>query len=94
MQDDVTLEQLHLLSDQLSPENQEVDINLIYDSFCRILDKQLEITISKPRKPSDHNKLWWDENLKASAKKVRHSLKSWERNKQNGELKSAYLSSN
>ena len=93
MQDSVVLEQLCMLADQLASENQQVDINLIYESFCGIIDDQLEITISKPRKPSDHNKPWWDENLKVLAQKVRHSLKIWERNKQNGELKSAYLNS-
>ena len=93
MQDSVVLEQLCMLADQLAPENQQVDINLIYESFCGIIDDQLEITISKPRKPSDRNKPWWDENLKVLAQKVRHSLKTWERNKQNGELKSAYLNS-
>ena len=89
MQDSVVLEQLCMLADQLAPENQQVDT----ESFCGIIDDQLEITISKPRKPSDHNKPWWDENLKVLAKKVRHSLKAWERNKQNGKLKSAYLNS-
>ena len=90
MQDSVVLEQLCMLADQLAPENQQVDINLICESFCGIIDDQLEITISKPRKPSDHNKPWWDENLNVLAQKVRHSFKAWERN---GELKSAYLNS-
>ena len=89
MQDSVILEQLCILADQLAPGNQQVDVNLIYKSFCSIIDDQLEITTSKPRNPSDHNKPW----LKALAKKVRHSFKVWERNKQNGELKSAYLNS-
>ena len=93
MQGSVVLEQLCTLADQLAPENQQVDVNLIYESFCGIIDDQLEITMSKPRKPSDCNKPWWDENLKALAKKVRHFLKAWERNKQSGELKSAYLNS-
>ena len=92
MQDSVVLEQLCMLADQLAPENQQVDITLVYESFCGIIDDQLEITC-KPRKPSDHNKPWWNEDLKALAKKVRHSLKAWERNKRNGELKSAYLNS-
>ena len=93
MQDSVVLEQLCMLADQLAPENQQLDINLIYESFCGVIDEQLEITISKPRKSSDHNKPWCNENLKVLAQKVRHSLKTWERNKQNGELKSAYLNS-
>ena len=95
MQGSVVLEQLCMLADQLAPENRQVDVNLIYESFCGIIDDQLEIKMSKPRKPSDHNKPWWDENLKVLAKKVLKGIlsKSWERNKQNGELKSAYLNS-
>ena len=38
---------MHLAA-QLTPENQQVDINLIYKSSCEIIDDQLEINQESP----------------------------------------------
>ena len=38
---------MHLAA-QLAPENQQVDINLIYKSSCEIIDDQLEINQESP----------------------------------------------
>ena len=50
MQSTVAVEQLSTLADQLSLHPQHVDINSIYDSFCSIVDEQLEVKIFNPRK--------------------------------------------
>ena len=92
MQNNVAINQLRILADQMSLQNQHVDINSVYDSFCNIVDAQLEVKTLNPRKTSDRDNPWWDEHLKAMAKRVRHSLKAWEQNKGNVELKLAYMS--
>ena len=92
MQNNVAINQLRILADQMSLQNQHVDINSVYDSFCNIVDAQLEVKTLNPKKTSDRENPWWDEHLKAMAKRVRLSLKAWEQNKGNGELKLAYMS--
>ena len=66
----------------------------VYKSFCKIIDEQLETRTFKRSKGShDCNKAWWNEELGALAKRVRYTLKAWERDKTSTDLKLSYLSS-
>ena len=50
MENNVALEQLSNLADQLKLQEQVVNINSTYDSFCRLIDGQLKVTTLQPRK--------------------------------------------
>ena len=92
MQDEEVIEDLGALAAQFSLDTSHIDINQVYDSFCKIIDEQLETMVVKnPKGSQNFHKAWWNEELSTLAKKVRCALKAWERNKSNGELKLAYL---
>ena len=92
MQGKAVIDELGLLAAQLSLEALPIDLDTIYNSFCKIIDEQLVTKPFKhPKRSQNYNKAWWNEELSALAKKVRCTLKAWEGNKSSSELKLAYL---
>ena len=87
-------ESLGSLAANLLMSSLPVDVDSVYNSFCKIIDEQLETrTVKHSKGAKDFNKAWWTEELKSLVKKVRCALKAWERDKAGTELKLAYLNS-
>jgi len=84
MQDEEVIEDLGVLAAQFSLDTSHIDINQVYDSFCTIIDGQLE----NPKGSQNFHKAWWNEELSTLAKMVKCALKAWEGIRK---LKLAYL---
>ena len=82
MQNAAAVDGLNSLAAQLSLNAFPVDLESVYKSFCKIIDEQLETrTLKRPKGSHDCNKAWWNEEMGALAKRVRYTLKAWERDK-------------
>lgn len=54
MQDEEVIEDLGALAAQFSLDTSHIDINQVYDSFCKIIDEQLETMVVKNPKGSQN----------------------------------------
>lgn len=94
MQDAATAGKVQSLAAQLLFDTSHVDVNTVYDSFCKVIDEQIgDQSPTNLSHTSNRRKAWWNEELRELAKAVRFSLKAWEQNKSNNDLRELYLHS-
>ena len=95
MLDPDTVDRLDALSNVLeldTPSSSAFDVNKVYNEFCTIVDSQLEVKrINYNHKQKSLNKAWWNNSLRDLAKEVRRTLRAWEANKKDAQLKLDYL---
>ena len=97
MLDPGTVDRLESLADMLDSNDPllagNCEIDDVYNEFCAIVDSQLVTKhVTCNRKHRSLNKAWWNDSLKALAKEVRRTLKAWEANKRDTQLRLDYLS--
>ena len=96
MLDPGMVNRLEALADMLESNNSlssgDCAVDDVYNEFCTIIDGQL-ITkhVNCNRKHKSFNKAWWNDSLRVLAKEVRRTLKAWEANKRDTQLKLDYL---
>ena len=81
--------EINSLIQQLETASSKEDLNMVYNSFCQVLDSEL-ITFVPSKKRRKH-KVWWNNTLTLLRKSVCLSRKAWINNKSNKTNKSLYL---